>query len=85
MRSYSKVMASASKRIKRKTKFDDSYTEKFNFIVKCSNSVQDHEFKFRCTVCCVNLSCSHGGINDVELHVKSEKHKQFEKTLQRKL
>ena len=74
-------MASASKRVKRKTKFDNSYTDKYNFIVKCTNSMQDYEFKFRCTVCCVNLSCSH----DVDLHVKSEKHKQAEKILQRKI
>ena len=78
-------MGYASKRVKQKTKFDDSYTEKYNLIIKCSNSIQDYEFKFRCTVCCVNLSCSHGGINDVDLHITSEKHKQAEKILQHKI
>ena len=43
------------------------------------------QFRFRCTVCCVNLSCSRGRINDVDLHVKSEKHKKAEKILQGKI
>ena len=71
-------MASSSKKTKIKTKFDDSYTEKYSFIIKCSSSVPYNSFKFRCTICSV-ISCAHGGVNDVDHHIKNEKHEEYEK------
>ena len=64
------MIASSSKKAKRKTKFDDSYTEKHNFIIKCSSSIQDNSFKFQFTICNVDLSSAHGGINNVIITLK---------------
>ena len=63
-----------SKRAKRKTKSDDSYTKKYNFIKKCSSSALDNSFKFWCTIYSVDLSCAYAGINDVDHHIKIKKH-----------
>ena len=78
------MIASSSKKAKRKTKFDDSYIEKHNFIIKCSSSIQDNSFKFQFTICNVDLSSAHGGINNVDHHIKTEKCNEYEKNLQRK-
>ena len=74
-------MVSSSKKAKRKTKFDDSYTEKYKFIIKCSSFVPDNSFKFRCEICSVDFSCAYGGINDVDHHITTEKHEEYEKNL----
>ena len=79
------MMAALSNKTKRKTEFDDSYTErKYNFVIKCSSSVPDNSFKFWCTIWTVDLSYAHGGSNDVDHHIKTGKIKQYEKNLQRK-
>ena len=40
-----------------------------NFIIKCSSSAPDNSFKFRCTICSADLSCAHGGTNNVDHHI----------------
>ena len=47
----------------------------YPFIKKCSKLVNDHEYKLHCSICHANLSCTHGGINDVRNHVRRDKHK----------
>ena len=51
----------------------------YPFIKKCSKLVNDHEYKLHCSICNVNLSCTHGGINDVRNHVGRDKHKAAKK------
>ena len=62
--------------------------EKQNLMIRmqksCSSCVPDNSFKFRCTISSVDLSCAHGGINDVDHHIKTEMHKEYEKNLQSK-
>ena len=74
-------MASEAEKNKRTTKYDKSYQKKYSFIAKYSKSVHDFEFKFHCTTCNVNLSCAHCGIYSIEIHIKSDKHKDAEKKL----
>ena len=81
---YSSRWDQRQKKSKRKTKYDESYHEKYSFIARCSKSVNNFEFKFHCTTCNTDLSCAHGGIYDVEIHVKSDKHKDAGKNLQSK-
>ena len=50
--------------------FLNSYTNEFPCIVK---SHKGATFAF-CSVCTCNISISHGGLNDVKVHIKSNKH-----------
>ena len=61
-------MASESKKLKLITKYYESITN-------CFNHVSHYLHNFHCTTCNVNLSCAHGDIYDVDLNMKSEKHK----------
>ena len=63
-------MADSPKKLKRKTNFDNLYTEKYNFSIKCSSSVLHNSFKFRCAICSVDLSRAYGRVNDVDHHIK---------------
>lgn len=48
------------------------------------SSVPDHLYKFNCTSCNVNVSCAHGGIDDVKGHISTNKHKTAHSNRQRK-
>lgn len=67
-------MAQPAKKPKRQTKYSSEYQKEYPFIQKCSSSVPDHLYKFHCTSCNVNVSCVHGGINDVKFHISTNKH-----------
>ena len=69
-------------KFKFKTKYDHSYKEQYSCVTKCSSCIPDHLHKYHCFVCNANLSCSHSGMYDVELHLKSAKHKSAENSLQ---
>ena len=75
-------MASAgpSQPKKRRTKYSADYTKEYSFIKKCSKNVHDHEYKFHCSICNLNLSCAHGGIQDVRDHLNRDKHKAAKKS-----
>ena len=77
-------MATEAKIVKHKTKYDDSYNERYSCITKRSSSTPVHLYKHHCSVCNANLSSSRSGISDVELHLKSAKHKSPENSLQSK-
>ena len=79
-----KRMATEAKKVKRKTKYVDSYNERYSCITRCSSSIPDHLYKYHCSVCNANLSCSYSGSYGVELHLKSAKHKSAENSLQNK-
>ena len=49
------------------------------FIKRCSKHVNDYEYKFHCSICNINLSCNHGGINYMRDHVGKDKHKAAKK------
>ena len=58
----------------RKQMFKSDYTRKYNFIVSSNKSVH----YARCTICGVDFSIAHGGMNDIDGsrgHVNSAKHK----------
>ena len=76
-------MATEAKKVK--TKYDDDrYNERYSCVTKCSSSIPDHLYKYHCSICNANLSCSHSSIYDVELHFKSAKHKFVKNSLQTK-
>ncbi|CAB4014767.1 ATP-dependent DNA helicase [Paramuricea clavata] len=53
---------------KYKTRYCKEWVNKFPFVKPCSQYVKDKEYKFFCSACNVNLSCSQGDINDVSTH-----------------
>ena len=78
-------MASASKKVKfvqndekskRKTRYSADYAKEFDFVRKCSSGVQDYEFKYHCVACNMDLSCAHGGRNDIQKHGAGPSHKE---------
>ena len=66
-------MATEAKKVKRKTKYDDSYNERYSSVTKCSSSIPDQLYKYHCSLSNANLSCSHSGIYDVKLYLSSAK------------
>ena len=54
-----------------KTKFNHAWTKTYSFI----REVKGDQYKFLCTVCGRNVSCSHQGKRDVERHVGKAMHK----------
>ena len=48
-------------------------TNEYPFVYKCSKHVNDHEYKFHCSICNVYLSCAQGRICDVKEHVGRDK------------
>ena len=51
---------------------------------KCSNSATDSQFKHDCIIFVINLLRKHGGIQYVEIHIKSDKHEDAGKKLESK-
>jgi hypothetical protein len=71
---FSCEMSSAKpKKKKNKTKFNESYQEKYPWVWPIKHPVRD-EHKARCTVCHCDFSVSHGGIDDVKKHGETDKH-----------
>jgi len=66
-----------------KTKFNSEWTKAWAFICE----VPGNTYKFRCTICSRDISCSHMGKADVERHISKEMHKANAKSAcsQRKL
>lgn len=60
-----------------KTKFNQSWTKKWPFIVEVAGS--QHEFK--CTLCSKVSSCGHQGEADVSRHLNGAKHKERVKSV----
>ena len=63
-----------------KTKFKNEWTKTCSFIF----AVPRNAYKFRCTICSRDISCSHMGRADVERHIGKDMHKANVKS-QRKL
>ena len=53
------------------------YTEKIKMFKFCTKIIHSNY-----GVCSVDLSCADGRINDVDHHIKTKKHKEYEKNLQ---
>jgi hypothetical protein len=66
----SKDATSVKKNHKRKykTRYSKEWEVKFPFVKPCRGHISDKEYKFFCSICNINLSCSQGGINDVTVH-----------------
>ena len=54
------------------------------FIKRYPKHVNDHEYEIHFSICNVNLSCAHGGINDVRDHVGRDKPKAAKKKKKKK-
>ena len=50
-----------------------------SFYQKIFKTSKCQEYKLHCSICNFNLSCTHGGINDVRYHVGRDKHKAAKK------
>ena len=50
--------------------FKKEYSKKWS----CISSSRRDEYSARCTLCSSDFSISHGGANDIQIHVKSKKH-----------
>ena len=74
MASFPKKM----KRISRKTRYSAEYEKEFDFVRKCTVSIQDLEYKFHCNACNLDLSCATGGINDIKKHMETDAHKKIQ-------
>ena len=68
-------MSSVAKKAKRKTLYSEDYQKEFDFVRKCTVSVPDHEYKFHCNACNLDLSCATGGVNDIKKHMETDAHK----------
>ena len=64
---------------KRLTRYWNAMANEHPFIKRCSKHVNDYEYKFHCSICNINLSCNHGGINYMRDHVGKDKHKAAKK------
>ena len=87
-------MATQAKKMRYRTKYSDELKKQFSFVSKCCSSVSDHQNKFHCNVCNLDLSCASGGGNDVKKHADtpnqkrsehSSKHKHIDMTLKLKV
>lgn len=54
-----------------KTKFKNEWTKTWPFIC----GVPGNAYKFRCTICSRDISCTHMGRADVERHIGKDMHK----------
>ena len=77
-------MVTQAKKMKYRTKYSDELKKQFLFVSKCSLSVTNHQHKFQCKVCNLDLSCASGGANDVKKHVDTPNHKRNEQSSKRK-
>ena len=59
----------SAKKPKRLSKYKIEWEREFEV-----GKVQDNLHKFHCNTCNTNISCAHGGRNDIEKHFKSESH-----------
>ena len=87
-------MATQAKNIKYRTKYSDELKKQFSFVSKCFSSISDHQYKFHCNICNLDLSCASGVANDVKKHAdtpndkrneQSSKHKYIDMTLKLKV
>ena len=76
-------MASATKKMKRKTMYSDEYRDTYACVKKCSSNVGDYKYKFHCTICNLDPSCASGGIRDVKHHVETPSHVRNNSQLQK--
>jgi cystathionine beta-lyase/cystathionine gamma-synthase len=53
-----------------KQKYKDEYGKVYSFITKSSKS-DEHAF---CSICSIDISMAHGGINDIKQHMATIKH-----------
>jgi hypothetical protein len=58
------------KKIKTKQTFRDSYIKKWTFLRQAKS-----EYHVNCTTCKLDINISHGGSNDIERHIATDKHK----------
>ena len=77
-------MATQAKKMKNRTKYSDELKKQFSFISKYSSSISDHQYKFHCNVCNLDLSCASSGVNDVKTHADTPNHKRNEQSSKRK-
>ena len=77
-------MATQAKKMKYRTKYSDELKKQFSFVSKCLSSITNHQHKFHCNVCNLDLSCASGGANDVKKHVDTPNHKSNEQSSKRK-
>ena len=75
-------MATQAKKMKYRTKYSDKLKKQFPFLSKCSSSISDHQYKFHCNVCNLDLSCASGGANDVKKHADTPNQKRNEQSSQ---
>ena len=73
-------MATQAKKMKYRTKYSDALKKQFSFVSKCCSSISDHQYKFHCNVCNLDLSCPSGGADGV-----NSKHKYIDMTLKLKV
>ena len=51
-------MATQANKMKYRTKYSDELKKQFSIVSKCSSSISDHQYKFHCNVCKLDLSCT---------------------------
>ena len=74
-------MATQAKKMKYRTKYSDELRKQFSLVSKCSSSTSDHQHKFHCNVCNLDLSCAFGGANDVKKHADTPTTKEMNSPL----
>ena len=68
-------MKTQANKMKYRIKCSDELKKQFSFVSICSSSISDHQYKFHCNVCNLDLSCTSGGANNVQKHVDTPNHK----------
>ena len=77
-------MATQAKNIKYRTKYSDEVKKQLSFVSKCFSSISDHQYKFHCNICNLDLSCASGVANDVKKHADTPNHKRNEQSSKHK-
>ena len=77
-------MATQAKNMAYRTKYSDELKKLLSFVSKCSSSISDHQYKFHCNVCNLELSCASGGAKDVKKHADTPNYKRNEQSSKRK-
>ena len=70
-------MATQAKNMAYRTKYSDELKKLLSFVSKCSSSISDHQYKFHCNVCNLDLCCASGCANDVKKHADTPNHKRM--------
>ena len=70
--------------MKYRTKYSDELKKQFSIVSKCSSSISDHQYKFHCNVCKLDLSCTSDDANDVKKYADTPNHKGNKQSSKRK-